>query len=64
MGHDKDIPAEWIDKPNLAEFYDGMETRTKITFDFYIKWKNTLMGGDGLNSLIRNRHFFTLNLLS
>ena len=31
------MTAEWIDKPNLAEFYEGMETWTKITFDFYIK---------------------------
>ncbi len=31
------ITADWIDKPNLAEFYKGMETWTKITFDFYIK---------------------------
>jgi predicted NUDIX family phosphoesterase len=31
------MTAEWIDKPNLAEFYEGMETWTKITYDFYIK---------------------------
>jgi predicted NUDIX family phosphoesterase len=31
------MTADWIDKPNLAEFYDGMESWTKITFDFYIK---------------------------
>jgi predicted NUDIX family phosphoesterase len=31
------MTAEWIDKSNLAEFYDGMETWTKIAFDFYIK---------------------------
>lgn len=31
------MTADWIDKPNLAEFYEGMETWTKITFDFYIK---------------------------
>ena len=31
------ITADWIDKSNLAEFYEGMETWTKITFDFYIK---------------------------
>jgi predicted NUDIX family phosphoesterase len=36
------MTADWIDKSNLAEFYEGMETWTKITFDFYIKWKNTL----------------------
>ncbi|MBE3138498.1 MAG: hypothetical protein IMZ63_01640 [Actinobacteria bacterium] len=30
------MTAEWIDKSNLAEFYEGMETWTKITFDFYI----------------------------
>ena len=31
------MTADWIDKSNLAEFYDGMETWTKITYDFYIK---------------------------
>ena len=31
------MTATWIDKSNLAEFYEGMETWTKITFDFYIK---------------------------
>jgi len=31
------MTAEWIDKPDLAEFYEGMETWTKITFDSYIK---------------------------
>jgi predicted NUDIX family phosphoesterase len=31
------MTAAWIDKPGLAEFYEGMETWTKITFDFYIK---------------------------
>jgi predicted NUDIX family phosphoesterase len=31
------MTAEWIDKSKLAEFYDGMETWTKIAFDFYIK---------------------------
>ena len=31
------MTADWIDKSNLAEFYEGMETWTKITFDFYIK---------------------------
>jgi predicted NUDIX family phosphoesterase len=36
------MTADWIDKPNLAEFYEGMETWTKITFDFYIKCMNTL----------------------
>jgi predicted NUDIX family phosphoesterase len=36
------MTADWIDKSNLVEFYEGMETWTKITFDFYIKWKNTL----------------------
>jgi predicted NUDIX family phosphoesterase len=34
------MTADWIDKPNLAEFYEGMETWTKITFDFYIKCKS------------------------
>ena len=36
------MTADWIDKSNLAEFYEGMETWTKITFDFYIKRKSTL----------------------
>jgi predicted NUDIX family phosphoesterase len=31
------MTAEWIDESNLAEFYEGMETWTKIAFDFYIK---------------------------
>jgi predicted NUDIX family phosphoesterase len=31
------MTAAWIDKPRLAEFYDGMETWTKIIFDHYIK---------------------------
>jgi len=31
------MTADWIDKTNLAEFYKGMESWTKITFDFYIK---------------------------
>ena len=31
------MTANWIDKSNLTEFYEGMETWTKITYDFYIK---------------------------
>jgi predicted NUDIX family phosphoesterase len=31
------MTADWINKSNLAEFYDGMETWSKIAFDFYIK---------------------------
>ena len=31
------MTADWIDKSNLAEFYEVMETWTKIAFDFYIK---------------------------
>ena len=31
------MTADWIDKSNLTEFYGGMETWTKIVFDFYIK---------------------------
>ncbi len=30
------MTAEWIEKSNLAEFYEGMETWSKIIFDFYI----------------------------
>jgi predicted NUDIX family phosphoesterase len=30
------MTADWIDKPGLAEFYEVMETWSKITFDFYI----------------------------
>jgi predicted NUDIX family phosphoesterase len=30
------MTADWIDKPNLAEFYGAMETWSKIIFDFYI----------------------------
>jgi predicted NUDIX family phosphoesterase len=33
------MTADWIDKPDLAEFYEGMETWTKIIFDYYIKLK-------------------------
>jgi len=31
------MTAEWIDKSDLAEFYERMETWTKITFDYYIR---------------------------
>ncbi len=31
------MTAEWIDKPDLPEFYEGMETWTKLAYDFYIK---------------------------
>jgi predicted NUDIX family phosphoesterase len=31
------MTADWIDKPDLAEFYEGMETWTKIAFDYHIK---------------------------
>ena len=31
------MTADWIDKPDLAEFYEGMETWTKLPFDYYIK---------------------------
>ncbi len=31
------MTADWIDRSNLAEYYEGMETWSKITFDFYIK---------------------------
>ena len=31
------MTAEWCEKTNLAEFYEEMETWTKITFDYYIK---------------------------
>ncbi|MBU8892297.1 MAG: hypothetical protein KOO66_05930 [Bacteroidales bacterium] len=31
------MTANWIDKPDLVEFYEEMETWTKITFDYYIK---------------------------
>jgi len=31
------MTADWIEKLNLAESYEGMETWTKIAFDFYIK---------------------------
>jgi len=36
------MTADWIDKTNLAEYYKGMESWTKITFDFYIKCMDTL----------------------
>ncbi len=31
------MTADWIEKPALAEFYKGMETWTKIIYDYYIK---------------------------
>ena len=31
------MTVDWIDKPDLAEFYEEMESWTKITFDYYIK---------------------------
>jgi predicted NUDIX family phosphoesterase len=31
------MTAEWIEKSNLSEFYEGMETWSRIIFDFYIK---------------------------
>jgi predicted NUDIX family phosphoesterase len=31
------MTADWIEKSNLAEFYEGMETWSKIAFDYYIK---------------------------
>lgn len=30
------MTAAWIDKHDLTEFYEGMETWSKITFDYYI----------------------------
>ncbi|HZY25706.1 MAG TPA: hypothetical protein VFE71_07765 [Bacteroidales bacterium] len=31
------MTAEWIEKSRLAEFYEGMETWSKIAYDYYIK---------------------------
>jgi predicted NUDIX family phosphoesterase len=31
------MTAKWVDKSSLAELYNGMETWSKIAFDFYIK---------------------------
>ena len=31
------MTAEWIEKSKLDEFYEGMETWSKIAFDYYIK---------------------------
>ena len=31
------MTAEWIDKPLLSEFYEGMETWTKIAYEHFIK---------------------------
>jgi predicted NUDIX family phosphoesterase len=30
------MTADWIDKPDLAEFYEGMETWSKIIFDYLL----------------------------
>jgi predicted NUDIX family phosphoesterase len=36
--HETDkMTAEWIEKKDLAEYYEEMETWTKIAFDYYIK---------------------------
>jgi predicted NUDIX family phosphoesterase len=37
------MTAAWIEKSGLAEFYEGMETWTKIIYDYYIKGKNILI---------------------
>jgi predicted NUDIX family phosphoesterase len=31
------MTAAWIEKSNLADFYEAMETWTKIILDYYIK---------------------------
>jgi predicted NUDIX family phosphoesterase len=31
------MTASWVDKPDLAEFYESMETWSRIVFDCYIK---------------------------
>lgn len=31
------MTAEWIEKPNLAEIYECLETWSQIAFDYYIK---------------------------
>ena len=31
------MTADWIEKSKLGEFYEGMETWSKIAFDYYIK---------------------------
>jgi predicted NUDIX family phosphoesterase len=31
------MTADWVEKSNLGEFYDEMETWSKIAYDFYIK---------------------------
>ena len=31
------MTAEWIEKSSLAEFYEGMETWSKIVFDYYLR---------------------------
>jgi len=31
------MTADWIEKYNLTEYYEGMETWSKIIFDYYIK---------------------------
>jgi predicted NUDIX family phosphoesterase len=34
------MTADWVDKSDLAEFYEGMETWTKIIFDYHINFRN------------------------
>ena len=31
------MTAEWVDKPHLEEYYEEMETWTKLAIDYYIK---------------------------
>jgi predicted NUDIX family phosphoesterase len=33
----ENMTIDWIDIPDFTEFYEGMETWSKITFDSYIK---------------------------
>ena len=41
------MTAEWIGKPNLADFYEGMETWSKIVVDFYINGSGRRAQGAG-----------------
>ena len=31
------MTAEWVDKSDLAEFYEGMETWSRIVFEYFVR---------------------------
>ena len=53
------MTADWVDKSNLAEFYKGMETWTKIVFDFYIQ-DTMIMKELNMNKRLCSKQLFNL----